>query len=268
MVESLGDYIRTIDLVKKNINAVKSSQLRSVKIKNEIRSLVEEYFNSIRPTIIGNDENAPDIQIIDANFQELYMLCHKNGSINSYKQKIDQNRKKIVILESKIVSAKPVQPSTLNNHTTDIEIIETLERILPSAAFSYKQAIIDLQSEARFSWRGPATDLRESLRETLDHLAPDNEVESMPGYKPVKDATGPTMKQKVRFILTKRGISKSLSETTENATEVVENGVGTFVRSIYTRSSISTHTPTEKAEVNTIRNYVRVVLCELLEIQN
>ena len=55
-------------------------------------------------------------------------------------------------------------------------IIGTLTSLLPSSARSYEQAIRDLQSADRLSWRGPATDLRESLRETLDHLAPDADV--------------------------------------------------------------------------------------------
>jgi hypothetical protein len=60
------------------------------------------------------------------------------------------------------------------------------------------------------SWRGPATDFRESLRETLDHLAPDSAVKAEPGFKLEQNTSGPTMKQKVRFILKKRGVSKLL----------------------------------------------------------
>jgi hypothetical protein len=267
MAESITEFIKQIDLIRKKINAVKSPQLQSLKVKEELRTTIRIYFDKIRPMLIDPNLDDPEIKTIDENFQELLVLCHQKGSIKSYKQKLEQNRKKIVSQESKLISTKPIQSSQPNHNDIDLQIIKTLESILPSAALSYKQAIIDLQIENRMSWRGPATDLREALRETLDHLAPDKEVEAIVGYKPVKEAAGPTMKQKVRFILMKRGLSKSLTETSENAAELVESGVGLFVRSIYTRSSISTHTSTGKSEVVNIRNYVRVALCELLEIQ-
>lgn len=105
------------------------------------------------------------------------------------------------------------------------------------------------------------------MRETLDHLAPDTDVIAMSGYKQSPDTNGPTMKQKVRFVLKKRGLTQALSAPAETATEAVDSAIGTFVRSVYTRSSVSTHTPTDKGEVIRIRDFVRVVLCELLEVR-
>ena len=57
-------------------------------------------------------------------------------------------------------------------------------------------------------------------------------------------------------------------EATEAAIDSVESAVGTFVRSVYTRSSVSTHTATGRDEVIGVRDFVRVALCELLEIRN
>jgi hypothetical protein len=127
--------------------------------------------------------------------------------------------------------------------------------------------MLDLRAAERLSWRGPATDLREALRETLDHLAPDDDVTSAPGFKLEKDANGPTMKQKVRHILRSRGVGKSEFQTPEAATQAVDEIVGTFVRGVYTRSSVSTHTPTDRAEILRIRDWVRVAFCELLAIR-
>ena len=151
--------------------------------------------------------------------------------------------------------------------SVDEKILSTLRNLVPSAADSYEQALVDLSATDRLSWRGPATDLRESLRETLDHLAPDNDVEDMPGYKPVAGAQRPTMKQKVGYILKNRGISKTLTEPAQNAVDAVDNIIGKLVRSVYNRSSVSTHTPTDRNEVTRIYDFVRVVLCELLEIR-
>jgi hypothetical protein len=108
--------------------------------------------------------------------------------------------------------------------------------------------------------------LREALRETLDYLAPDNDVIAQPGFKLEKDATRPTMQQKVRFILKSRGKNKSQTEAPENAVSVIEERVGALARAVYNRSSVSTHVGTAKQEVQQIKAYVDVVLGELLEI--
>ena len=70
------------------------------------------------------------------------------------------------------------------------------------------------------------------------------------------------MKQKVRFIMRKRGTPRSAAESPEAAAQAVDEIVGTFVRSVYRRSSVSTHTPTDRNEVLRIRDWVRVALCE------
>jgi hypothetical protein len=145
-------------------------------------------------------------------------------------------------------------------------IFESLQEICPTAALAYDQALKDLDSTQRSSYRGPATDLREALRETLDSLAPDAEIQALPGYKLEQDAKRPTMKQKVRYILKKRGVGAGQLATPESAVEGVETIVGGLVRSVYSRSSASTHVSTDRPEVLRIHAWVRLVLCELLEI--
>ena len=127
--------------------------------------------------------------------------------------------------------------------------------------------MLDLAASERLSWRGPATDFREALRETLDHLAPDNEVKMQPGYKQEPNTNGPTMKQKVRYVLKQRNESKVAVETSEGAANSVDAIVGGFVRSVYSRSSVSTHTATNRDEVIRVRDFVKLALSELLEIR-
>jgi hypothetical protein len=141
-----------------------------------------------------------------------------------------------------------------------------LREVCPSAAAAYCQALEDLGAEKRESWRGPATDLRESLRETLDVLAPDDDVMKEPGFKLEKDAHRPTMKQKVRYILKKRGTPSGALAAPESAVQGIEDILGGIARSVYNRSSISTHTATDKKEVVRVHAWVRLVLCDLLEV--
>jgi hypothetical protein len=114
--------------------------------------------------------------------------------------------------------------------------------------------------DKRESWRGPATDLREALRETLDVLAPDEGVTKEPGFKLEKDAHRPTMKQKVRYILKKRGTPHGAMAAPESAMEGIENILGGITRSVYNRTSISTHTATDKKEVIRVHAWVRLAL--------
>lgn len=264
MQPSLKDFIKRVEAVRKNLNGIKAIQLQSDTIKTDIRKIIEDYFNELRPSILSDSMQDAHFINIDKEMQELLPLCHIRASTKKYKAHLFNIRKFLIEADSTIVSS--LRTSTVHNDI-DLKIIQTLDRILPSAGLSYKQAIQDLTAEQRFSWRGPATDLRESLRETLDHLAPDDNVKTMPGYRQSVETGGPTMKQKVKYILSKRGITKTKSETAENAIDAIETSIGTFVRSVYTRSSISTHTPTNKSEVITVRNFVRVVLTELLEIE-
>ncbi|HKZ03699.1 MAG TPA: hypothetical protein VJ180_15760, partial [Pyrinomonadaceae bacterium] len=117
-------------------------------------------------------------------------------------------------IEKLLPPASSVKIETVAHNDEDDEIIRKLDVLVPSAALSYKQAILDLKDDNRVSFRGPALELREALREILDHLAPDSEVTTAHGYAQEKDRTGPPMKQKVRFIMKKKG-SRSSSDAPE-----------------------------------------------------
>ncbi|MFZ2147916.1 MAG: hypothetical protein WAV28_11910, partial [Sedimentisphaerales bacterium] len=97
-------------------------------------------------------------------------------------------------------------------------------------------------------------------------LAPDKEIISQQNFKFEKDQIKPTMKQKVSYILKSRGKNESQIDAPENAVTLVEDKVGALARSVYNRSSVSTHIRTSKQEVQQIKAYVDVVLGELLEI--
>ena len=88
----------------------------------------------------------------------------------------------------------------------------------------------------------------------------------MPGFKLEQDAKRPTMKQKVRHVMKTRGVPHGAMAPNENAVSGVEEIVGGLTRSVYNRSSVSTHTATNRAEVIRVHAWVRLVLCELLEL--
>src|SRR5690348_2121970 len=110
----------------------------------------------------------------------------------------------------------------------------TLSRILPAAAASYEQCLIDL-AEPRRSYRGVAHELREVLRETLHYLAPDAEVMAQPGFKLEPNQPRPTHAQKALFILKKRGLSKEETSVPELTVSMIEELGAKITRTAYSR---------------------------------
>jgi hypothetical protein len=241
-------------------------QLNSAKKRLELSQLVETYFDAVRPTFASSREQGEVTQPVDAAMQALLIEGHKRGQTSRYKKLLTEAREALIQVDAarllpSVVELNPVDGS-------DSQILSALDRMLPSAALAYLQAIEDLKQNDRYSWRGPATDLRECMREVLDQIAPDREVEGQAGYKKEPDARGPTMKQKVRYVLRKRDVASAATASVESAVLAVEEALGVFVRSVYTRSSVSTHTATSRDEVLRIKSLVQVVLQELLELRD
>lgn len=262
MASTVTSLLAEVERARKSLNAVTGPQLHSATARASLRELAERYFADVRPGIKESSSSSEHRDSVDSAMKALLALCHKHGSVDKYKELLRNVKAHLIHLDTGLVVLSQEEDVRTG---PDARIITTLRALLPSAAASYEQALIDLSHSRRLSWRGPATDLREALRETLDHLAPDTDVCASAGYKSEPNTNGPTMKQKVRFILKNRGRSKSASAPAEDATIAIDEAIGAFVRSVYTRSSLSTHTPTEKAEVLRILDLVRVVLGELLE---
>ena len=202
---------------------------------------------------------------LDRIFQELHSISRKNPSKNKCLELLKSAKRLLVECEGATI-LQSSRHHAGHKSPADELIVATLDEICPTASLAYQQALADLNQEQRLSWRGPATDLREALRETLDILAPDNDIEASPNFKLEQDAKRPTMKQKVRYILKNRGINSGAFAPPENAVQGIEEVIGSLTRSVYTRSSVSTHTSTDRSEVARVHAWVRLVLCELLEL--
>lgn len=257
---ALGEELETLRKVVKAARGVNISAREDRDLASETAQL---YFRQNRGHI--EPVVAEELQALDRAFQAILTLSSSTNRKTSYVKHL----KAIQKLYPRITGKLALGGATSQNDKPvispdDQTIASTLEGLVPNAARSFKQALIDLTDTKRFSYRGPAVELREALRETLDYLAPDKEVVKMTGYKQEPDTKGPTMKQKVRFILRARGLKDETAP--EQAASAVEEIVGGFARSVYTMSNTGTHGSKERADVLRIRRYVIVVLHDILAL--
>ncbi len=87
-----------------------------------------------------------------------------------------------------------------------------------------------------------------------------------PGFKLEAGLTGPTMKQKVRFILRARKATEPAKETAESSVQHLDDNIAAIGRSVYTRGSVDVHTGRSREEILNLKMYADAVLGELLEI--
>lgn len=163
-------------------------------------------------------------------------------------------------------STEEASTATSRLTSDECKLIEAIETLVPSAGVSYRQALSDLGDDRRVSFRGPALELREMLREILDHLAPDKDVMTSPGFQCESGRSGPTMKQKVRYILKKRGDGKTKASSPEDSVSAADSIIGDLTRSVYDLGSLATHVASERRQVVQVKRYIEAVLHDILRI--
>jgi Predicted pPIWI-associating nuclease len=260
MTSALELLLKETDKLRRTLKSGPGAQIQSSADCEKIRTLCAAYFNS-RSALTDSD----NVIEADGIFKELHSAARGKPGRAKVVDRLTTAKQLLIELEG-VALASATAKSAGRRTATDQLIIETLQDLCPSAAAAYSQALVDLSADRRESWRGPATDLREALREALDVLAPDDEVTKEPSFKLEKDAHRPTMKQKVRYILKKRETPHGAMAAPESAVQGIEDILGGITRSVYNRTSISTHTATDKNEVIRVHAWVRLVMCDLLEV--
>ncbi|UPJ39774.1 hypothetical protein IVB40_20775 [Bradyrhizobium sp. 40] len=260
MAGTIEALLKKTDELRRSLKSGPGAQIQAGLDCEKIRTLCAAYFDT-RSTFADSE----DALAADGIFKELHSAARGKPSRTKVVDRLTLAKQLLVKLEGAALTSAAAR-SAGRRTATDQLIIETLRDVCPAAAAAYSQALVDLGADKRESWRGPATDLREALRETLDVLAPDEAITKESGFKLEKDAHRPTMKQKVRYILKKRDTPHGAMAAPESAVQGIEDILGGITRSVYNRTSISTHTATDKKEVVRVHAWVRLVMCDLLEV--
>jgi hypothetical protein len=242
-------------------------------IREQAKSVVQQYFRQSRPYLVNLSFSDEELAALDEQMQTLLRLANGvsqkaayNGAVRTARRILDQiemsREMRLGLAATHGVPATATQPSVVER-----AIIETLSELLPGAALGYEQALKDIADEDRLSYRGVAAELRETVREVLDRLAPDTDMRSA-GVAIERGQTGFTQKQKVRHILRSRGVPDNARKVPEESVRLIEELTASVARSVYVRGSISTHVPSPLEEVRQLKLYVDGVLGELLAIHS
>lgn len=254
------------NLAKSTAHNVNTDRLRTA-----AKAIVQRYFRQVRPELARLGLQAEEMSELDTLMQQLLRLANGQNSKRTYtlvllairriRPQLDIHREMLLGTSATPSPIPRVQPAAVEGR-----ILATLQQLLPTAASSYQQAVLDLQAQGRISYRGAAVELREALREVLDHFAPDEAVMKWPGFTLEKGATKPTMRQKTKFILKSRGGTANTLTSAQDTVTLIEEVTASLARSVYQRASISTHISSTQGEVRRLKLYSDAILAELLEI--
>jgi hypothetical protein len=266
-IEQLAQCLNTLT---KGLRGVDTVNINKKRLRDGFKAEVQRYFREIRSKLLIPGINPDDLKNLDFVFQDLLGLSQSNSPKKSYLSSLKKGRTELREIAGKYerLIGSATSNATKGDSFNPIgrKIFDTLSKLLPSAAESYKQAAQDLKDKGRVSFRGTAVELRESLREVLDTLAPDEEVQKQPGFTFEEGQKKPTMKQKAKFVLKSRQVTENASKAPEDSAGLVEELTASLVRSTYQKGNVVTHNAQAKRELVKLQLYVDSVLIELLEV--
>jgi len=267
----MADALQALDRVGRQVTALahaagtgRTKNLGTAIVQPIARAIATTYFESVRSELLAVQSRAGLVDEIDSVVQGILQLATSAHERQAYAGHIAELRP--YLLEATIDLMKARGNPRLVLSQTERNILDTLAAMLPNSAASYEQALRDIAQGGRVSWRGTATDLRESLRDVMDHLAPDDKVMAATGFQLEAGRSGPTQKQKVRFILRARRSSSAAVAVAEASLVTVDEAVASLARSTYQRGAASTHVAASSKEIKSLKRYVDALLAELLEV--
>lgn len=265
----IGELISGVEALTASLRRGKAINVNDTPSKNQAIALASRYFKDARPLLVRVFGETDEILGHDQLWQQIVRLAHGNNARRTYLKILGTLRKQLSEFSIASVAYPETDPSNVekNPSSEELQILRTLEAIVPSAAAAYRQGLTDLNGPSRFSYRGTATEFRESLREALYHLAPDKEVMKQDWYKSDEGQKKPTMKQRARYILLLRERNRTQMTSTEKTIGLVEELSGEVTRAIYDRASVATHVQQSKEEVQRVKRYVDTIFFDLLEIK-
>jgi Predicted pPIWI-associating nuclease len=145
----------------------------------------------------------------------------------------------------------------------DADILARLRRQSPSLADSMEQALQDLNDHTRLSYVGPAGEIREVMRATVQLLAPDNEIKGQPWYRGIErdGKQSPSQAERIRYAVQQRGGDRDQIRGFDELTDQLVAQIG---RQTYATGSSAFHAGTLQSKVRKLTGWVFAILDEVL----
>ena len=263
-LEALDALTGQVAALEAAVNSGRSKNVSASNAQPLARAIAKTYFESVRVDLSAVQSRSGLVDEIDFVVQTILQLATSARERRAYIGQITELRPFLLEATVDLMKARGTPRLVLS----DVEraILATLTAMLPRTAASYEQALRDISQGGRVSWRGTATELRETLREVMDYLAPDDKVMAVAGIQLEPGLSKPSQKQKVKFILRARRSSSAAVAVAEASLGTVDEAVATLARSTYQRGSVSTHVGASGQEIKNVKRYVDALLAELLEI--
>lgn len=145
----------------------------------------------------------------------------------------------------------------------DANILARLRRASPALADSLEQVLTDLNDHSRLSYVGPAGEIREVMRATVQLFAPDAEVRKQSWFVGIRQGnkTNPSQAERIRYAVQVRGGDEDQIKETDT---LIDELVGKIGRETYSSGSSALHAGALRAKVRKLTNWVFAVLDEVL----
>lgn len=142
-------------------------------------------------------------------------------------------------------------------------VLDRLRKLSPALSTSFEQALRDLNDQTRLSYMGPAGEVREVLRATIQILAPDADIRAQSWFKghPQGGKINPTQSERTRYAVQQRGGSLDQAKASD---ELIDELVGKVSRETYQVGSRAFHAGTVRGDVQKLAGWVFSLLDEVL----
>jgi hypothetical protein len=252
-----------VSTFEKRLSNSRSNSVSGQAIQPITGAIARIYFDSVRPELELAKGRVGLVDEIDRVIQAMLGLATAPREKAAHLHQVNDLKSYLLEATFDLMKSKGAR---LVLSPLERSILETLTALLATTATSYEQALRDIAHGNRASWRGTALELREVLRDVIDHLAPDEMVIASTGFRLEEGQSRPTQKQKVRYVLRARRSSSAARELAEASLERIDEAVAALARSAYKSGSASTHVGASITEIRNLKRYVDALLGELLEI--
>lgn len=257
---SLDEASQAFRSLERALSRRTTQTTRSREDANAVRALIEAWFRTYRPQVERTLGQFPAVEVVDRHLRELLARAGSRMVISDLRATL---RAVARTLDREIVPAYDAArwtdaaavPATAARGALSLR----LERLSPDLAASYRQVHADLADVNRSTFLGPAGEIREVMRATIQLLAPDEEVQAQDWY--VGHEGRPTQAERIRYVVQQRSEGEA---SPVEAAEIVDTKVGRLGRVLYSRASRAFHTGTQREELDRVVNYVEAVLNEVL----